>query len=295
MQNHAMNWDDLRFVLAITRGASLSAAARRLRVDQTTVARRLASLERDTETKLFLRVQGRLVPTEAGETASAHAERMEAEMIALEAELTGADKAPEGTVRITSVPIVVNRLLAPQLGTLLRRHPKMTIELISESRNLSLTKREADIAVRLARPEAGAALCRRLATLAYSVYGPTEGSSEDQPWMTYAGDYGQLPQARWVAANGTASEDVQLLVDDAETLVQAVASGLGRAVLPDLVMKTESRLQRLSPDPVVTREAWLLVHPDTRHLPRIAAVVDWLQDVFDGLEGRTRPLPDRAN
>lgn len=181
-----MNWDDLRFVLAVARGSSLADAARRLRVDQTTVSRRLASLERSKGKKLFQRVQGRLVPTEFGECAAARAERMEAEMVALESELTGADKAPEGTVRVTSVPIMINRLLIPRLGLLLEQHAKLTLEMISEPRNLSLSKRDADIAVRLARPVAGSALCWRIGTLAYSVYGPAKVDVWSLPWLSYA-------------------------------------------------------------------------------------------------------------
>lgn len=276
-----MNWDDLRFVLAVARGASLAAAARQLRVNETTVSRRLVSLERATGTKLFQRAHGRLVATEYGEFAAAHAECIEAEMAAFESEMTGADKAPQGRVRVTSVPLVINRLLIPRLGALTGLHPKLTLELISEPRNLSLSKRDADIAVRLARPQAGSALCWRIGELAYSVYGPAGANARSLPWLTYADDYAHLPQARWIAANKAGVEDVPVLVNDAESLLQAVAAGLGRSVLPDFLIGSDVRVKRLSPAPVLRREAWLLVHPDIRQLPRIAVVIDWLQVVID--------------
>lgn len=277
-----MNWDDLRFVLAVARVSSLAAAARRLQVDQTTVSRRLASLERSTGTKLFQREQGRLVPTEFGECAAARAERVESEMIALESDLTGADTLPEGRVRVTSVPIVMNRLLIPKLGILARQYPKLTLELISEPRNLSLTKRDADIAVRLARPITGSALCRRIGSLPYSVFGPRRGDIQSLPWLTYTEDYAHLPQARWIAANRAAAEDRHVLANDAESLLQAVSAGLGRSLLPDFLGEADTRVKRVSSSPVLEREVWLLVHPDARHLPRIAVVIDWLQNVVDG-------------
>lgn len=276
-----MNWDDLRFVLAIARTETLSAAARRLRVDQTTVARRLAALEHAAGQKLFLRTGGRLAATEMGGRVTTRAEQVESEMLALERELTGADKMPEGTVRVTAVPVLTNRLLIPRLGPVLRRYPGLKVEMIAEPRNFNLTKRDADIAVRLARPEAGAALCRRLGTISYSVYGPAGASVETLPWLTYEEDYEHLPQARWIARSCAGSEAIRLRLSDAESVFQAVAAGLGRSVLPDFLAGPEAGVERLSDQPILSREAWLLAHPDLRHLPRVSAVIDWLGEVFE--------------
>ncbi len=113
-----MKWDDVKFVLAVARGQTLSAAARQLKVDQTTVGRRLAALEQAAGTKLFRRVDGRLVPTEAGEIVSTRAERVETEMLALEEQLAGADITPAGVVRLTATPILANRLLIPRWAAL---------------------------------------------------------------------------------------------------------------------------------------------------------------------------------
>ena len=282
-----MNCDDVKFVLAVARGQTLSAAARQLKVDQTTVGRRLAALEQAAGTKLFHRVDGRLVPTEAGEIVSTRAERVEMEMLALEEQLAGADNTPAGVVRLTATPILANRLLIPRLGPLLSKHPKLVVEIVAEPRNLSLTRRDADIAVRFARPEAGPMLCRRLGRISFSTYAPA-GHAAALPWLTYEERFSHLPQARWIAQNTDTSDQVQLKVNDAESLYQATVARLGRTVLPDFVAHDDARLARLSPKPVVDREAWLLVHPDMRHLPRISVVVDWLIAVFDALEALSR-------
>ncbi len=279
-----MNWDDVKFVLAVARGQTLSAAARQLKVDQTTVGRRLAALEQAAGTKLFQRVDGRLVPTEAGEIVSARAERVETEMLALEEQLAGADNTPAGVVRLTATPILANRLLIPRLGPLLSKHSELVVEIVAEPRNLSLTRRDADIAVRFARPETGSMLCRRLGRISFSIYAPAGHAAAALPWLTYEEHFSHLPQARWIAQNTDTSDQVQLKVNDAESLYQATVAGLGRTVLPDFVAHNDTRLARLSPKAVLDREAWLLVHPVIRHLPRISVVVDWLIAVFGALE-----------
>lgn len=275
-----MDWNDLRYVLGIARSETLSAAAKRLRVDQTTVARRLAGIERATGAQLFARLDGRLVATDAGRLAIVRAERIEAEAEALEAELLGADRDAAGVVRLTTVPVIANNALVPQLAPLLARHPRLALEIVAGPGNLSLTKREADVAVRLARPRGGTAVCRRIGRLTYAVYGPRGAEPSALPWMTYDDAHEHLPQARWIARHG-GGPAAHLKLNDAEALVQAVRAGLGRTLLPNFIAADDPRLSRLSAETsVVEREVWLLVHPDLRALPRVAAVVGWLTDVF---------------
>ena len=274
-----MNWDDLKFVLVTARAGSLSAAARTLGVDQTTVSRRLAALELSLGKKLFLRVGHRLVATEYGESAADNAEQMESRVAALQQDLSDAGNTAAGPARLTAVPLLINHLLIPNSGTLLAAHPELRLELIADPRNLSISKRDTDIAIRLAQPTSGTALCRRLGSLSYSVY--SLAGTEDLPWLTYGDEQAHLPQAQWVARE--TGETAALRANDAEGLWRGVLAGLGQAVLPDFLAAPDARLQRLSDDAVLDREAWLLVHNDMRHLPRISVVVDWLDDVFVSL------------
>lgn len=148
-----LDWDDLRFVLAVARGRSLAGAARRLRVNESTVGRRVARMEQRLGARLFERIAGSLTPTEAGDRVIAGAERVELELQAVAGAVSGTDRLAAGSVRLTAVPIVVNRILVPALPSLLSAHPDLRVELIAEPRDLSLTRRETDIALRLARPE----------------------------------------------------------------------------------------------------------------------------------------------
>jgi DNA-binding transcriptional LysR family regulator len=304
-KTQAADWNDLRYLLAVAQGGTLAAAARRLRVDETTVARRLAAAEAALGARLFERVAGAMRPTAAGEAAVAHAERIEREVQALQGRIAGADAAVAGTVRLTAVPIVVNRLLVPALPDLLAAHPQLRLELIAEPRNLSLTKREADIALRLARPQGGGAVVtRRIGRLDYAVYGPSlgelrstsapslgPGDRDDDalPWITYEAGLDELPQAKWIAAatRGAAAAPA-LMAADAETILAAVSAGLGKSLLPRAVADREPGLCRLGDDaPVLSRELWLLVHADLRRLVRIEAVITWIERTVRAIELRS--------
>jgi len=147
-----VSWNDLRYVLAVARTGTLSSAAARLRVDPTTVSRRIGRAALILGSRLFYRSGGMLVPTEAGQLVLAHAERIEFEVDRLKNTVADADTAISGSVRVTSVPILVNRVLIPALPELHNKYPMLQLELIADATNLSLNRRDADIAVRLARP-----------------------------------------------------------------------------------------------------------------------------------------------
>lgn len=284
-----LNWNDLRVVLAVSRGGTLAAASRTLRIDETTVARRLAAAEAAIGVRLFQRVGGGMLrPTDAGECVVAEAERVEQAVGALYASVTHADAIVAGTVRLTAVPILVNRLLVPALRGLTERHPALCLELIAEPRDLSLTKREADIALRLARPagDVGAAiLARRLGLVRYAAYAPASATADAAavlPWIVYENSMSALPQARWLAARQAAASSA-IALNDADAILQAVAAGLGRSLLPCAVADHDPALRRQHlPDlpEIPAREAWLLTHPDQRKLARVAAVVTWLDQTL---------------
>ncbi len=275
-----LNWNDLRFVLAVARSQSLAGAARRLGVNESTVGRRVAQAEQRLGARLFERSLGLFHPTEAGDAVVAGAERVELEVQAVESAISGADKLAAGSVRLTSVPIVVNRILVPALPQLLRDHPQLRIELIAEPRDLSLTKREADIALRLARPgKEVRVVARRVGQLEYAVYEPSRRRTEPLPWITYEDGMADLPQWRWMAERAIRDREAPppVTVNDAEAIMQSVKAGLGKSLLPVIIADREPGLARLdSGSPPLSRELWLLVHPDLRDLTRIRVFVNWL-------------------
>ncbi|MEM7508067.1 MAG: LysR family transcriptional regulator [Pseudomonadota bacterium] len=264
------DWDDLRIVLAAARAGGFAAAGRQLGVDETTVKRRLTRAEARLATRIFERIAGRLTPTEAGRTLIARAEEAERTILSAYAHLDGADRAVAGTVRLTTVPILANHLLAPALGDLCTRYPGLEIELIAEPNTLSLTRREADLALRLSRPmREMQTVARRVGTLGYAVY----GRGADLPWVTYEDRLRDLPQTAWIARQGNGG---QIRVNDAETLLACLNAGCGRSLLPEFVGEASPLLRRLGPHAVLKREVWLVTHPDIAGLPRIRAVGDWL-------------------
>lgn len=278
------NWDDLRFLLALTRSGSLAGAAKRLGVNESTVARRIARFEAQLGTRLIERAGGQLHPSEAGTEVLAAAERMEFEAQSVAGQVAGADQRIAGRVRLTAVPILVNRVLMPALPTLLAAYPALEIELIAEPRDLSLTKREADIALRLARPRKETRnFARRIGSLDYAVYGPAATDANHLPWLTYEDSLTDLPQARWIAERLKAEEAAaaQVKVNDAEGLLHSLRAGLGKSLLPTKVAGSDPSLRRLEGYPAgPSRELWLITHPELRRLPRIGAVTDWLATLF---------------
>ncbi|TXI11492.1 MAG: LysR family transcriptional regulator [Rhizobium sp.] len=286
---HDIDWNDLRYLLALARGGSFAAAGRALGTDATTVGRRLRILEERLGASLFSRDAGGILsPTPTGEIAVAKAEAIEAEVMALSGALDAVDPTALGKVRLTAAPSFIGRLLIPSLPGLLAQHSGLQLELIGDSRNFNLTRREADMALRLARPADmanGRVVARRIATLDYAVYVAVgqESHAEDLPWIVYEEAMAHLPHARWIAAQAEKSgRSSQLAVNDAEALLQAAVAGLGRALLPKILAETAAGLRRVesgdrSPP---AREMWLLIHAELRQLLRIRTVSDWLDAVF---------------
>lgn len=168
---------------------------------------------------------------------------------------------PQELVRLSGVPMLVNRLLIPALPQLYARYPRLRIELIAEARNASLTRREADVALRLARPEGGSAvLAKCLGHLEYAVYGPRKCAADHLPWITYEEGLSHLPQARWIATATHDGELAPLLVSDAEAIVHAMHAGLGKSLLPCFGADRDSKLRRLSNSKAVLNSGTMATH-----------------------------------
>lgn len=273
------NWDDLRIVLSVARTDSFAGAARRLGVNESTVARRLRQAENRLGAQLFHRNSGKLVPTDAGQVLVSHAEAIELQAQSAHSKISGLDQRAAGTVRITAVPLLTNRILAPALDKLLAVHPDLRVDLIADPRDFSLSKREADIALRLARPKSDMrVLSRRMANLEYALYAATGTDANTLPYIDYADDMRDLPQSRWIAAE-TAGEaqTAAVRVNDAETLLNCIAAGTGKSFLPVIVGNRCKGLVKIpagSKPP--SREIWLMVHPDLRDLIRVTVTIDWI-------------------
>jgi DNA-binding transcriptional LysR family regulator len=280
-----LDWNDLRYILYVSRTGRIASTAKMLRVNETTVARRIAHVERLLGARLFERSAGVLAPTDSGQLVISRAERIELDVGAVKDIVTNADRVAVGKVRVTAMPLVLNHILIPALPTLLQSHAKLQIELAADPRNLSVTNREADIALRMARPSNDVrAIARRVGTLEYAVYAVSLASHK-APWVTYDVTWSDLPHARWMAkAIETDPESASsITVNDSELALNAVRAGLGRSLLPCRIAERIPELSRLSgAKPVLSREMWLIVHPDLKHLARVRAVIAWIEQIMSG-------------
>jgi len=286
-----LNWDDLRIFATLRRSRSFNEAASRLGVNGTTVSRRVKALEQLLGTQLVTRPgTGGVELTDAGQEVANLAEGTEREVERLQARMSNADMEVKGRVFLTAVPVVVNRILIPLMPKLADRHPNLEIHLVPDNRNLSLVGREADIALRLARPTDGGhrIKARRIGTLEHAVYVSKECPDIDVPncaWISYQEALQHLPQAGWMEkeirlGNGGLSN---IRVGELEGAVEAVAHGGGRTVLPCLIGDADVRLKRatsMHATPFFEREVWILVRAEMGHLAKVRAVLDWLDTVF---------------
>ncbi len=284
MQTH--DWNDLKYLLALFREGKLTEAARRVGVSDTTVARRIKTLERALGITLFLRSpNGQYEPTEAAQDILAHAEAVEASNAAIR-EISGESaQLVTGCVRVSAVPIIVNHFLIPCLTGLSRLHPGLSIELVPSSDNLDLTKREADLSVRFARPSDGGlhTKAQKLGELSFAAYIASDipqDHYESLGWITYADTHLSLAQARWLEAAASSSKSrAGLRVTDVETAMQAVAEGVGKTLLPNAIVSCDPRFRALEPKGGTgfpSREVWLLSHIDQSTRLSITATKDWL-------------------
>src|SRR5436305_731604 len=164
------DWGDLRYFLELSRSRTLAAASRKLRVDYTTVGRRLAALERDLGAKLFERTPEGLVLTEAGEGIRAAAEEMEQAALLVEQRALGADRKLAGSVRVATTEMLGQVVVLPALRALHEIHPQIRVDLATGAPRLDLARREADVALRYFRPESGELVSRRVARVAQAAY-----------------------------------------------------------------------------------------------------------------------------
>lgn len=283
---------DLRTLLAIAREGSLAGAARRLRVNHSTVFRRLGAIEARLGTRLFERQGGSYATTEAGEDLLRTAERVEAEVEALERRLSGQDLRLTGTLRVTAPDDIAEILLLPLLAEFRAGYPEITVELVIDNRMLSLTRREADIALRPTREPPETLFGRRVATLGSTVYASKSRAPSaperlaGQPWVAWEEGTGPPPMARWLDKN-VDRHAIGYRSNSLLNQASAVRAGLGRAILPCFQGDADPALERVMDPPAeLDTGLWLLTHPDLRRTARIRALADLLYDHLRAMESR---------
>ena len=297
----ALRWDDLRVLLAVFRQGSLKRAARDLGVNISTVSRRLDALEATTRLHLFDRAREGTLPTAAAERLLPFAERMEHAAQGLAQGLQSLEAEPEGGVRLTAPPGFVHHFLAPRLGRLCDAYPRLRVQVIASIGYADLTRQEADLALRIGRPEAGDFVTRQVATHGWAVvaapaHAAALGSLRDPAatrWVTWGPELAHLPDRQWVDSH-VPRGCVRLLTSSMTAQIEAVRSGYGvmlapavYAELPGLCAVACSRELRKSLAALPRGSLWLVTHRALREVPRIAVVWSWLEKQFEA-QARTR-------
>jgi DNA-binding transcriptional LysR family regulator len=287
-----LDWGHLRFFLELARTGSLSRAAGRLGVDRNTVARRVAALEEELGLALYERGPQGWSRTPAGDELAELASRVEEDVLTLARHAEARDRALTGAVRLTTAAHLAAHLVTPALPRLRERHPGLVLEVNSDQRIFDLTRREADLALRMGRPRDAGLVTRKLAEVAYRLYAAREHPAARRGEVSFAEDtfvglddtLASAPQERWLAKVGP-SRRVVFRTNSTASLQVAARAGVGVAVLPCFVAERDPALVRVDGPTPTSHELWLLVHGDLRRTPRVRAVIEWV----DELVARARP------
>ena len=240
-----LDWDDIRFFLAVTRQGNLSAAARELHVSQPTVGRRLASLETSLGVRLLNRTPDGYVLTTSGEEVREKAERLESEAEALERTVSGRDKRLSGIVRVTCAETMATHVLAHCFASFQREHTDIVVELIPDPRELSLSMREAELSVRLTQPNQHDLVVRRIGNLAFGLFASPDylerhgamdfkNGCPGQRLVAQLDDIQDAPQFKWLA-DLTPNAKIAFRTSSHEAAVAAAIHGAGIACLARFV------------------------------------------------------------
>jgi DNA-binding transcriptional LysR family regulator len=283
-----MNWDDMRIFLAVARSAQIARAAKTLKIDATTVGRRLRRLEHTLGEVLFEQHHEGQRLTEAGARLSVMAEEMERQMsgFPLGQETS---KSLSGLVRISVAEGFGTWFIATNLDSLAATHPDLSIDLVASSGFLSPSKRETDVAILLARPRKGPLVTRKLTDYGLRVYASHEYLARQVPLVEpvdlvnhkligYIPDFIYAPELRYLEDIAPALEP-RLRSSSINAQHHLIASGSGIGVLPCFIGDADTSLSRVLPKIHLKRSFWIVTHRDTRNIPRVRHFVDWLIDL----------------
>lgn len=288
-----IDWDDLRYFLAIHRAGTLARAASELAINATTVGRRLTNLEEKVEARLFDRTPEGYVLTLTGRDLLPRAERMEAEALGVAREVIGRDQQISGNVRLSATEMLGTRFITPHLPAFRAQYPELTLELECTNRSLSLSRRETDVALRLSRPREDDVVTKRLSSVPLALYASAryleERGMPSDPEHSLRGHVAILFAAsrlftvenEWFQRRLDGAH-VALRADSVSSIYAAAIAGLGIALLPRSVADRDTRLTRIdtksAPEPRVIYQA---VHKDLVRAARVRAVLEFLSRVLE--------------
>ncbi|WP_166359676.1 LysR family transcriptional regulator [Pseudomonas akapageensis] len=275
------DWNDIPLLLKLAESGNMAQTARDLGLVTSTVSRRVAAAEQALGIKLFIRGHTGYQPTEGGKVFLSHADTIADRVKTMLLESREETQDISGAVNITAIDVLLSYWLVGHVPGLLAKHPHLELNFIGDFRELSFTRREADLAIRLNRPTADAALrMRKIGTLGFAVYGAGKfsGASRKEwptlPWLAFPDEMSRLAEMQWLARMAP-TQTIRLT--SISMIARACEAGVGVALLP-CVVGDRLNLVRLQQDPVSQRELWLLSHKDAGQVARFRAVSQWLSE-----------------
>ncbi|MDX3809708.1 LysR family transcriptional regulator [Bosea thiooxidans] len=289
-------WDDFRLVKAISDHGGLTGAAAALSVNHSTVFRRLGQIEEMVGMPLFERRKTGYVATVAGAEMAALAGRMEEDVTAFSRRLAGRDVTPSGEIRVTTTDTLHLHLLLPIFAGFREAHPSIRLDVVIGNQALNLSKRDADVAIRASDMPGETLVGRRIATLAWAIYGRADealtaekadpATLYQRDWVALGDQLSHVKAARFVREH-VAPERIALKSSAVLGITEAVELGLGIGPLPCFIADLRPGLMRMMPpNPDFATGLWVLTHPDIRHVPRVRAFMDYCSNELM----RHRPL-----
>jgi len=292
---HNVNWDALQAFLAVARTGRISAAARRLEVEHTTISRRLTALETTLGAPLFYRTNTGYTLTAHGRNALTQAEAMERAALALTARVREGSGAIAGQVRVAMAPEFASHWLAPRLETLRANHPRIDVQILVGTRQRDLTRGEAELAIQSPRPRQKDLVAVRIARTSLALYASKtimmsarwritdRESLRGVSLLTYTAAFRMLQEAKWFQAV-LSSGGAYMETNSTHALLAAVRAGVGVGVLPRFVARWHDDVVEVS-DAVATHDVWLITHPEFRRDPKVRATAEFLRQIATGSDG----------
>jgi DNA-binding transcriptional LysR family regulator len=290
-----MDWDNLQVFLTIARTGRVSAAARRLEVEHTTVSRRLEVLEKELGVPLFYRTTTGYLLTPQGKNVVASAETMERAAIAVAGRAREGSGAIAGRVRLALAPEFASHWLAPKLPTFRAKHPHIELQILVGTRERNLTRGEAELSIQSPRPRQQGLVAVRIAHTTAALYASKALIGSGRLWvdsvealrdfslLVYTSPYQMLQQAKWFQPILSCAT-IGLETNSTHTLLAAARAGTGVAVLPRFVAREDDQLIAVS-DNVADHDVWLITHPEFRRDPKVRATADFLKRIAAGPSG----------
>jgi len=281
------DWNDLRYFLELARRGKLSAAALRLGVDHTTVARRIAALEGSLGIPLFTRANRAYTLSEEGRRLLNYAEKMESNSFELLDEVTPASAGPVGTVRLATPEAIGSQFIARRVASFHARHPGINLELVAETREASFSRREADAAITLAKPALGRVTSKKLGDYRLRLYAAPAylqkhppivrlGDLKQHHFIWYVDDLLPIPELRMLD-KAISNPNVIFRTTSVTGQANAAETGLGIALLPCFVADQMKALTTVLPREIsVMRELWLSVHEELASQAPMQSVTNFL-------------------